>query len=80
MPEFSFGKVDNVPNWKDVTPRFGVAYDLFGTGKTALKFSIGKYLEAPNPPSYTRPANPAGAIVQSATRTWTDRVARNAAQ
>jgi hypothetical protein len=69
----SFDAVDNVPNWKDVTPRFGIAYDLFGTGKTAVKFSVGKYLEAPNPPTYTRPANPAGAIVQTATRTWADR-------
>ena len=23
----------------------GVAYDVFGNGKTALKFNIGKYLE-----------------------------------
>jgi hypothetical protein len=69
----SFDAVDGVPNWRDVTPRLGVAYDLFGTGRTAVKFSVGKYLEAPNPPVYTRPANPAGAIVQSATRTWTDR-------
>ena len=69
----SFDAVDDVPNWRDVTPRLGVAYDLFGTGKTAVKFSVGKYLEGPNPPTYTRPANPAGAIVQSATRTWTDR-------
>ncbi len=28
----------------DVTPRLGVAYDLFGTGKTALKASLGKYV------------------------------------
>ncbi len=45
----SFDAVDDVPNWTDVTPRLGVAYDLFGTGKTAVKFSIGKYLEAPEP-------------------------------
>ena len=38
-----------------------------------MKFSIGKYLEAPNPPTFTRVANPAGGLVQSATRTWTDR-------
>ena len=50
----SFDEVTGVPNWKDMTPRLGVAYDLFGTGKTAVKFSIGKYLEAPNPPTFTR--------------------------
>jgi hypothetical protein len=62
-----------VPKWQNVTPRLGVAYDLFGNGRTALKFSVGKYLEAPNPPAFTRVANPAGGLVQSATRTWTDR-------
>jgi hypothetical protein len=68
----SFDEVTGVPAWKNVTPRLGVAYDVFGTGKTALKFSIGKYLEAPNPPTFTRIANPAGGLVQNATRTWTD--------
>ena len=24
----------------------GVAYDLFGNGKTAVKFNLGKYMEA----------------------------------
>ena len=31
--------------WHDVTPRLGVAYDMFGNGKTALKFNLGKYME-----------------------------------
>jgi hypothetical protein len=69
----SFDEVRGVPKWRDVTPRIGGAYDLFGNGRTAVKVSIGKYLEAPNPPTFTRPANPAGALVQSATRTWADR-------
>ena len=69
----TFGEVTGVPQWKNVTPRVGVAYDLFGNGKTAVKANIGKYLEAPNPPTFTRVANPAGGLVQSATRTWTDR-------
>ena len=34
----------NVPSLKDVSPRFGGAYDLFGDGKTALKFSVGRYV------------------------------------
>lgn len=32
-------------NWRDITPRAGVAFDLFGNGKTAVKASIGKYME-----------------------------------
>jgi hypothetical protein len=32
-------------NWKDITPRAGVAFDLFGNGKTAVKASMGKYME-----------------------------------
>src|SRR6266850_5580279 len=38
-----FAETPNVPNWKDIAPRFGLAYDLFGTGKTALKFSLNRY-------------------------------------
>ncbi len=37
---------DSVTGFNDLTPRLGVAYDLFGNGKTALKFSAGKYLSA----------------------------------
>ena len=29
----------------DVTPKLGVAYDLFGNGRTALKASLSKYVE-----------------------------------
>ena len=34
-------------SWHDITPRMGVAYDLFGNGKTALKVNLGKYMEGP---------------------------------
>ena len=41
-----YDAITNVPNWKDINPRVGVAYDLFGTGKTAVKASIGRYVIA----------------------------------
>ncbi len=33
-------------NFKDIVPRAGAAYDLFGNGKTALKVSLNKYTKA----------------------------------
>ena len=39
------GTTDEI-HWKDLTPRMGAAYDLFGNGRTALKVNVGKYLTA----------------------------------
>ena len=41
----TFPETTGVIGYNDIDPRFGVAYDLFGTGKTALKFNAGRYLE-----------------------------------
>jgi hypothetical protein len=62
-----------VDAYNDITPRVGVAYDLFGNGKTALKFNYGKYLSyAANDSPYTS-TNPGATIVRSVTdRGWTD--------
>jgi hypothetical protein len=41
-----FNERRDVPTWNgDVAPRFAMAYDLFGNGKTALKFGWSKYYE-----------------------------------
>jgi hypothetical protein len=50
----------------DVTPRLGVAYDLFGTGKTAVKASLGKYVIG-----VSTIGNPAG-VNTTTTRNWND--------
>ncbi|HEY7171434.1 MAG TPA: carboxypeptidase regulatory-like domain-containing protein [Vicinamibacterales bacterium] len=40
------GVVPNLPVWSNVVPRFGMAYDLRGDARTALKFSASKYMAA----------------------------------
>jgi hypothetical protein len=68
----TFDRTVSVEGYNDITPRVGVAYDLFGNGRTAVKFNIGHYLDAAtNDSAYTR-NNPAGRIVRSADRNWTD--------
>ncbi len=59
-------------NWKDVTPKMGVAYDVFGTGKTAVRVNLGKYLSPATAGGTYAAANPTSRIVTSVTRTWTD--------
>ena len=68
---FCFERLDNVPNWKDISPRVGAAYDLFGDGRTALKVSLGRYVK----PATTQVANgnnPATRIAAAANRGWDD--------
>ena len=38
----SFARADGV-NYKDISPRMGVAWDVFGNGKTAVKVNAGRY-------------------------------------
>ena len=71
VPARNYAKVTCVPCWKDINPRAAVAYDIFGNGKSALKFNMGRYQMAD---IYTmaRANNPVTRAVLNATRTWTD--------
>jgi hypothetical protein len=62
-----------VDAYNDLTPRIGLAYDVFGTGKTALKFNWGRYLAyAANDSPYTS-TNPGATVVRNVqNRGWTD--------
>jgi hypothetical protein len=61
-----------VDAYNDISPRVGVAYDVFGTGKTAIKLRWGKYLGfASNDAPFTS-TNPAATLVANASRGWTD--------
>ena len=70
VPERQVAAADCQPCWQDWSLRAGASFDLFGTGKTALKASVGKFLAA-NALGTTSSLNPLGG--QSDTRTWTDR-------
>ena len=71
LPARSFPAVKDAPKWKDVSPRVGVAYDVFGNGRTAVKGSIGRYVQSMGV-GITEQMNPQLAIPLTATRTWTD--------
>jgi len=66
-----FAAIDNVPLWKDWNPRLGVAYDIFGNGRTALKASLNRYV-AGQGTGFASANNPVLTSVNSATRTWSD--------
>jgi len=69
VPAREFPAVPDLPNWFNVAPRFGVAYDLTGDTRTALKGTVNRYhrnyttdLAAQYDPLY----------LQSDTRNWSD--------
>jgi len=69
---------NGVKGWHDLTPKFGVVYDLFGNGKTALRATANKYVQGqslggnlPDRP-FGFPLNPVSRLVNSTTRSWTD--------
>ena len=65
-------RTDGVHTYRDISPRVGAAYDVFGNGKTALKFNLGRYLApATNDTIYTA-NNPSAQIVSTASRSWLD--------
>jgi hypothetical protein len=70
-PVKTYAAVKNVPNWNDVSPRLAGSFDLFGDGTTALKGSLGRYVDGQTIGIATA-NNPINTSVNSATRTWGD--------
>ena len=74
----SFDRTVSVRGYNDLTPRLGFAYDLFGTGKTAVKVNLGKYVEAATSDVIYSSNNPAARIITrigsgpAPARGWTD--------
>ena len=66
-----FDGVDNVPNFKDISPRLGVAFDVRGDGRTAIKVNIGRYVNTETT-SIAVLNHPSYGITTTVTRTWND--------
>ena len=64
-----FDALTDVPNFKDLSPRLGVAYDLFGNGKTAVKATLSRYVQT-STVGFARLLNPINTSVNNATRPW----------
>lgn len=60
----------SLASWKDLNPRLGIAYDLFGNGRTAFKASASRYVQNFGLNPFTE-VNPVIAVGQL-TRTWND--------
>jgi hypothetical protein len=79
VPARALGEITNLPSWKDLGPRLGLAYDVFGNGKTAIKTTFSRYV-ASQTVGFASQFNPLGGTVTGAgfsgtgadTRVWTD--------
>ena len=72
VPARSFEAIEDTPDFHDLNPRVGAAFDLFGNGKTAVKGSVARTVIFQAPGGLTQANNPVNAMVTSATRTWGD--------
>ena len=69
--ERNFPAVSNVPDFKDISPRVGIAWDVRGDGRTAVKAQLGRYVDTETT-SIAALNHPSYAIVTNVTRTWAD--------
>jgi hypothetical protein len=68
-PARTFAGQENLPNCTNLSPRLGVAYDVFGNAKTELKESFWKYMETWGT-GFAARYNPMR--MANETRTWSD--------
>jgi hypothetical protein len=71
VPVARFFPGQTVLSWKDLSPRLGIVYDLFGDGKTALKATVNRYVTRQGS-RYAQRITPM-ITNDRITRAWTDR-------
>ena len=70
--ERTLARADGVTGYNDIAPRMGLAYDVFGNGKTAIKLNLSKYWQSAANDGVYIGTNVASTFAQTATRTWID--------
>jgi hypothetical protein len=79
VPARHTDEITDLPSWKDLNPRLGLAWDVRGNGKTAVKTTMSRYV-ASQTVGFASQFNPLGGTVTGAgfsgtgadTRVWTD--------
>ncbi|MBP7779860.1 MAG: carboxypeptidase regulatory-like domain-containing protein [Acidobacteria bacterium] len=71
VPAREVTELKDVPLWNDINPRLGVAFDVFGNGRTAVKASFGRYNQLSRS-DLTRRFHPFSSSINIAFRNWTD--------
>lgn len=71
VPARHVDELKGVPQWTDINPRLGVALDVFGNGRTAVKASIGRYNQLSRS-DMTRRFHPFTSSISNAFRNWDD--------
>jgi hypothetical protein len=71
-PSHTLPYAKGVDSYNDIAPRMGMAYDVFGNGKTAIKLNLSKYWQSAANDGVYIGTNPASTFAQTANRAWTD--------
>jgi hypothetical protein len=77
VPARHFDAQPDLVSWKNVSPRLGVSWDLFGNGTTAVKGNVGAYVQSQGT-GFAATYNPI--VISTDVRTWTDFNADDIAQ
>jgi len=71
-PVHTLPEAKGVNSYNDIAPRMGMAYDIFGNGKTAVKVNLSKYWQSAANDGVYIGTNPASTFAQTTNRAWTD--------